>query len=194
MTPKELKEIAESNIIAIRELREANVELRKSQEKTDEQMQKTDEQMQKTDEQMKKTDARLNRLCKRYGDSQRNKGELTEYEFEKTLKVIDLIVDGVKYDGIDTKVKAPHIAEFDVVLTNGTQILVIEVKDKAHKDDVKKFMEQLAKYTTAFPQYANHKIKGAIASKKITPLVKQELFKHNLLAIENVNGLTVQSA
>ena len=169
-------------------------QIRKSQAKTDEQMKKTDEQMKKTDEQMKRTDERLDKLAQRYGNSERNKGVITEYEFEKAFRKVELVVDGVKYDNINDNVKDPQIAEYDLVLTNGSQVLVVEVKDIAHLQDVAKFVEQLSKYKKAFPQYLGHKVKGAIASRKINRRVKKEIFKHKLLAIEKVDELTVESA
>ena len=177
-------------------------QIRKSQAKTDEQIRKsqakTDEQIRKsqakTDEQMRRTDERLDKLAQRYGNSERNKGVITEYEFEKAFRKVELVVDGVKYDNIDDNVKSPQVAEYDLVLTNGSQVLVVEVKDIAHLQDVAKFVEQLSKYKKAFPQYLGHKVKGAIASRKINRRVKKEIFKHKLLAIEKVDELTVESA
>ncbi|MFZ2967470.1 MAG: hypothetical protein WA080_00275, partial [Sulfuricurvum sp.] len=142
MTDQELKDLVASLAI--------------SQAKTDEQMKKTDEQMKKTDEQMKETDyqikelrksqqktdeqmkrneAKLTKMGVLLGNISNNQGDVAEEFFYNSLEDKKDLA-GIHYDFIDKNWKSSTKNlrdEFDIVMVNGKDIAIIEVKYKAHE-------------------------------------------------------------
>ena len=53
--------------------------------------------------------------------------------------------------------------EFDIIVHNGDEIIVVEVKTTLDVDDVKHFIEKLKCFKKVFPEYADKKIYGAVA-------------------------------
>ena len=77
-----------------------------------------------------KTDAQLATLSKTIGNYINNDAQTVEQFFYNSLKE-KLEVNGIKYDSIQENIKIPKKkAEYDIVLTNGDKILIIEVKKK----------------------------------------------------------------
>ena len=104
--------------------------LEASQEKTDEQMKKTDEQMKKTDEQMKETQITLKKVAKLVGNISNNQGDIAEEFFYNSL-ADKPILNGVHYDFIDKNAhrsKNKIEDEYDILLVNGNDIAIVEVK------------------------------------------------------------------
>ena len=169
-------QIAENNK-AIAETRKAIAELAVSQKKTDEQIAKTSreiselrESQKKTDEQLAKTDAQLanlgvkmDKMNERYGGLSNNVGSATEEFFYNVLNK-KRTLNGIRFDHVYRNWrKKGH--EFDIVMENGTAISVIEVKLKAHKDDIEKILtKQKKRFNEIFPEYKDYEQHWALAT------------------------------
>ena len=157
---------------------------------TDEQMKKTDEQMKETDRflsaKFAETDRKLNKLGRLYGNMSNNNGEIAEEffysSFSKTRTLGSLHYDDIgrnwekERDGIEE--------EYDIIMTNGNAIAVIEVKVKAHPEDVNALEKKVENFKKLFPIYKDYTVYGGLASLTMSKQVKSELLKKGLYAIK----------
>ena len=134
-----------------------------AQDRTDEQMQRnaiaqkaTDEQMKRTDEQMKRTDEKLERIGAMLGNIGENQGAVAEEFFYNSLKDTQTLA-GVHYDFIDKNVSRTGNGvsdEFDMILVNGEDVALVEVKYKAHEKDLDKLLtKKINNFKKLFPAY-----------------------------------------
>ena len=127
-----------------------------------------------TNEQIKKTQASLKKLSKLFGSSRKNQGPIVEEFFYNSLKA-DLVVGGVKYYHINLNVKPPDNPddeEYDIVMVNSEQVLLIEVKLKAHPSDIKQLKKKMISYKKYFPQHQDFKLIGALATFSAKAILK----------------------
>ncbi|MCK5537704.1 MAG: hypothetical protein KAI79_12830 [Bacteroidales bacterium] len=163
------------------ELKQLVASLAISQQKTDAQLAKTDEKIndlilsqQKTDKEInnlilsqQKTDIQLKRTSSEVGTLGRGRGEIAEEFFYRSLSknphIGDINFDHVYRNwayGIDNVSD-----EYDVILLNGEQLLIVEVKARADTGDFWKLVKtKIPHFRLLFPAYKNYKLLGAIAS------------------------------
>jgi len=194
MTTKELREFIWKIGDEIKELREAQLKtdeqmkktdekidkigkeidkLKEAQLKTDEQLDKTSREIDKlkevqlkTDEQMKKTDEKINRMSDRLGSIGRSQGAVAEEYFYNSLKENKTLL-GMKFEDIGLnwkKSKKGVEDEFDIILINSKNIVLIEVKYKAHENDIKKLDKKVINFKKLFPEYSHLKLYTGIAT------------------------------
>lgn len=176
MTDDELKALVASLAIDQKELT-------KKMAQTDEKIaslfvaqKQTDEQMKHTDEQMKHTDDRLDKLRELIGNMGRNQGDVTEEFFYNSLAEQPHL-GSIHFDDIakiEQKRRGKTEEEYDIVMTNGNAIGIVEVKYKAHANDLEKLERKMRNFKKLFPVYENYKLYGAIASFHIYEEAKQE--------------------
>ncbi len=179
MTDDELKALVGSLAVDSKELREA-------QKKTDEQLNRTDEQLQLTIEQMKHTDEKLKSIGIQLGNMSKNQGDVAEEFFFNSL-VKDNHLGPIHFDDI-TKGMQKHRgdiqAEYDLVMTNGEAVGIIEVKYKAHKNDLDKLERKMRHFKKLFPIYNAYKLYGAIASFHINDDAKREALARGFFVLQ----------
>lgn len=179
MTDDELKELVGSLAVGNRELREA-------QKKTDEQMKRTDEQMKRTDEQMKRTDEKLNSIGVQLGNMSKNQGDVAEEFFFNSL-VKDNHLGEIHFDDITMnmqKHRGDIQEEYDLVMTNGEAVGIIEVKYKVHEKDLDKLERKMRHFKKLFPIYNAYKLYGAIASFHINDDAKREALERGFFVLQ----------
>ena len=187
MTDDELKALVASLALGQRELQEA-------QKKTDEQMRKTDEQMRKTDEQSKETDRKLEKVSDLLGGIGKNQGDVAEEFFFNSL-VDDAHLGAIHFDDIATNMKKHRgkiQEEYDLVMTNGDAIGIVEVKYKVHENDLSKLDRKMRNFKTLFPVYENYKLYGAIASFHINDDAKKDALERGFFMLQR-KGEVVQT-
>ncbi len=94
----------------------------------------------RTDAQMARTDAKLDRLSEMYGGVGNSQGAVAEEFYHNSLKA-NPVLAGMRFDFMDKNVTRSHSgleAEFDLLLVNGREVFVVEVKYKAHENDLKR--------------------------------------------------------
>jgi hypothetical protein len=165
-------------MVSDEELKELVFSLAKSQ-------QKTDEQLKKTDEQLKKTDEKLDRLAKLVGSISNNQGDVAEEYFANSIKLDNFL--GMSFDVLQKNViiqpKKGHSEEYDLMLINGENIVIIEVKYKVHKNDVKKLPRKI-EILKKSPLYKNYKIYAGIAGFHINKEAKEEALKRGFFVLQ----------
>jgi len=125
------------------------------------------------------SDRKLNKISEMYNNFAKNTGEAVEEfffdYFERTCKIGDVEFDKIKHN------VASMDSEYDIVLTNGKYVGIIECKHKFHPDDLLKFVQDsLPKFKIEFPKYANCKIVAGIATYILPEKTKQLAVEHGL--------------
>lgn len=149
MTDQELKDLVAS--LAIKS------------DRLDAQMQRTDEKLERmfaeTDEQMKRTDEKLERLGITLGNIGNNQGAVAEEFFYNSLAHTQTLA-GIHYDFVDknlTRTSGGIQDEFDIVMVNGKDVAIVEVKYKAHEADLTKLLTRKYKnFKKLFPMYKDY--------------------------------------
>ena len=79
--------------------------------------------------------------------------------------------------------------EYDVVMTNGDAIGIVEVKYKAHTNDLDKLDRKMKNFKKLFPIYQNYKQYGAIASFHINDDAKEEALRRGYFVLQRSGDL-----
>lgn len=179
MTDDELKELVASLAVG-------NKELREFQKQTEELLRLNGEQMKLTDEQMKRTDEKLERVGLTLGNIGRNQGDVAEEFFYNSL-INNLHLGGIQFEDI-TKNMEKHRGkiqeEYDLFLTNGKAIAVVEVKYKAHLNDLDKLDRKISNFKKLFPIYKDYDLYGGLASFNMNDDAKQEALDRGYFVLQ----------
>jgi len=149
----------------------------------------------KTDEQMKRTDEKLERMGIRLGNVTNNQGDVAEEFFYNSL-ISNLRLGDLYFDDI-TKNMEKHRGkiqeEYDLFLTNGNAIAVIEVKYKAHINDLDKLDRKVANLKKLFPIYQEYSLYGGLASFHINDDAKEEALKRGYFVLQRSGDVITTS-
>lgn len=188
MTDDELKALVASLAVDSKNLHEA-------QKATDEQMKRTDEQMKRAFEQMKHNDNRLTEKLDRMGitlgNIGQNQGDVAEEFFFQSL-IKDNHLGSIHFDDVVKnmeKHRGQIQEEYDLVMTNGDAVAVVEVKYKAHENDLDKLDRKMKHFKQLFPIYRNYKQYGAIASFHINDDAKKEALRRGYFVLQRSGDL-----
>ncbi len=165
MTDDELKNLVASLAIDSKVLREAQKQ---------------------TDEQMKRTDEKLKSVGIQLGNMSKNQGDIAEEFFFNSL-VNENHLGPIKFEDIMMNVQKHRgnlQEEYDLVMTNGDAIGIVEVKYKAHENDLDKLERKMQHFKQLFPVYKTYKLYGAIASFHINDDAKREALKRGFFVLQ----------
>ncbi|MFI3180288.1 MAG: hypothetical protein QX193_02365 [Methylococcales bacterium] len=180
MTDEELKELIASLAIA--------------QRKTDEQMRHTDEKISQLQESIKETNASLKRVGVDFGNMKKNQGFIAEEFFVNSL-LDDPHLGSIHFDDIaknEFKHRGKTQEEYDIVMTNGEAVGIVEVKYKAHEKDVDKLERKMRNFKTLYPLYKDYKLYGAIASFNFYDEAKEAALNRGFFVLQR-SGKVVQT-
>ena len=119
----------------------------------------------KTQAEVAETSRVIKEVGRRMGSMASNQGDVAEEFFYNTL-FDKPEVGGIRFDRVLKNIsggKPGHQAEFDVVMHNGASMAIVEIKYKAHLNDIEQVERQLERYRDIFPEYKNYKLFGGIA-------------------------------
>ena len=155
--------------------------------KTDAQLATTDAQLAKTDDQLLKTDAKLDKLAKMYGGVANNQGDVTEEFFFNSLKDSP-VLNGIHFDFLERNVNITHKTlqdEFDILLINGADVFIIEVKYKAHEKDLLRLVDKKFKnFKKLLPLYKDYKHHLGLASFHINNKLKENALEQGVTVLQ----------
>lgn len=144
-----------------------------------------------TAEQMKRTDEKLERMGIHLGNITQNQGDVAEEFFFLSL-LKDNHLGNIRFDDV-TKDMDKHRGkiheQYDLVMTNGDAVAVVEVKYKAHKNDLDKLDRKMRHFKPLFPVYQNYKQYGAIATFHINNDAKEEALKRGYFVLQRSGDL-----
>ncbi len=132
------------------------------------------------------TDEKLERIGVTLGNMGRNQGDVAEEFFYNSL-ISNLQIGSIQFEDI-TKNMEKHRGkiqeEYDLFLTNGKSIAVIEVKYKAHLKDIDKLDRKVANFKKLFPIYKNYDLYGGLASFNINDDAKEEALSRGYFVLQ----------
>jgi len=165
-----------------------------SQERTDAQQFKTDQEIDKlvasqakTDAQLAKTDAKLNRLAEMYGGVGNNQGAVAEEFYYNSLSA-NPELNGIRFDFVDKNITRNQHGvqdEFDIVMVNGEDVFVIEVKYKAHEQDLERLLKKKAvNFRKLFPMYSQYRHHYGLATFHIHDQLKDQALSSGVTVLQ----------
>jgi hypothetical protein len=121
----------------------------------------------KLNAQMARTDARLDKVAKLVGNINNNQGDIAEEFFYCNFKKNPKLGD-IQFDSVSRNLNN-HLGdiqeEYDLVLINGDTLALIEVKAKAHINDLEKLVNRkLVNFPKLFHVYKNFRLYAGIAT------------------------------
>jgi len=171
----------------LKEDREHFKELRESQKETD-------RLIKETDRQMKDTDRRMKKLEKTLGEWANNQGAFAEDYFFNSFEDGKQNFFGEEFDDIDKNVKGikkGYKDEYDILLINGKSLGIIEVKFKAHINDVPKILRKAETFRVNFPDYEKHQVYLGLATLAFYSELEQECIDKGIAIIKQVGDTVV---
>ena len=145
-------------------------------------------------ESQKETDRKLEKVSDLLGGIGENQGDVAEEFFFNSL-VDDPHLGGIHFDDIsknDYKQRGKLQEEYDIVMSNGNAIGIVEVKYKAHENDLGKLERKMHNFKTLFPWFNDYKLYGAIASFHINDDAKKEALERGFFVVQR-KGERVQT-
>ena len=191
----EIREIIRDLGKGQREVQEAQKKteagLQEFQRKTEESQRKTEKSIQKTQESINKSEGNFNNKWGAFMESLIS-GDLVKLLNERKISVVKTSprIRSWRPDGTVT-------SEFDIVASNGEEVVVVEVKTTPTHEDIKYFIKKLEKFKEVFKEYKDKKIYGAVAyldDSKVenlpTYMEKRGLFVIQALGGGNISAIT----
>jgi len=153
-----------------------------------------------TDRQLKESQADFDRRWKKYeqtmGSWANNHGSFAEEYFFNSFENGQHNFFGEKFDEIEknTKgIKKGFRDEYDILLINGKSVGIIEVKYKAHVNDIPHIIKKAETFRFNFPDYANHQIYLGLASMSFYPDLEQSCIQQGIAIVKQVGDTVVMN-
>ena len=134
---------------------------------------------------------KLDKLGELYGNIGQNQGDVAEEFFFNSL-ANDTHLGSIHFDDIEKnghKRRGKTEEEYDIIMTNGEAVGIVEVKYKAHENDLDKLDRKMQNFKKLFPIYQNYKQYGAIASFQINDSAKREALKRGYFVLQRSGDL-----
>ena len=149
---------------------------------------------QKTDEQIEKMARKIDRVGDIVDGVSKNQGAVAEEFFFNSLRE-NTHLGAIHFDDIsknEHKCRGKLEEEYDIMMTNGNAIGIVEVKYKAHEKDVVKLERKLRNFKKLFPIYENYNVYGAIASFHFYDEAKEAALNQGFFVLQR-SGQIVQT-
>ena len=134
-------------------------------------------------------DERIKKLDKLIGGISANNGFFAEEYFLNAFEAGQTHFFGEKFDEIERniKIKTKKLQdEYDIALYNHTSVALIEVKYRAHKNDIPKMLKKPETFRKVFTDYKDFKIYLGFASMSFYPACEEECTKNGIAIIKQV--------
>jgi len=152
------------------------------------------EQFAKTEKLIEKNELRMKKLQETMGSWANNHGCFAEEYFFNAFDEEQQNFFGEHFDEIEKNVK-PKIKgfkdEYDIVMYNDKSVAIVEVKYKAHKNDIPKVLKKAETFRMFFPSYKDCKIYLGLASMSFYDELEQECIDQGIAVIKQVGDTVV---
>jgi len=155
---------------------------------------KTEQFIKETNLQMLDLKQSEKRLGDKLGGMANSHGSFAEEYFYNSFDRGERIFFGEKFDEIEKglKYRSKKLqAEYDIVMYNCTSVAIIEVKYKAHENDLPQILNKIETFRKIYPDYKNYKIYLGIASMAFYPELEQACIDNGIAMIKQVGGKVV---
>jgi Holliday junction resolvase-like predicted endonuclease len=145
-------------------------------------------------EKFAETDRKIEKVSQTVGSWANNHGSFAEEYFFNSFENGKQNFFGEKFDEIEKNVKGlkkDFKDEYDILLINGKSVGIVEVKYKAHENDVDKVLRKAETFRVNFPEYADHKIYLGLATLSFYPELEQECINEGIAVVKQVGDTVV---
>jgi len=140
-------------------------------------------------EKFAETDKKISKIL---GEWSNNFGQITEEYFFNSFEKGQKNFFGERFDDIKKNLKGAETDdEYDILLINGESLGIIEVKFKAHKNDIEVVLKKAETFRINFPKYSNHKIYLGLASMSFYPELELACKENGIAVIKQVGDTVV---
>ncbi len=140
----------------------------------------------KAEAKWEKTAAQFDTMKRMLDGVSNNQGSVAEEYFYKSLSKCPSL-GGIQFDRVTPNLiratSKGEKSEFDVVLVNGNSVAVVEVKYKAHLNDLEQVQAQLKRFRVACPEFKNYALYGGIAALSMPEAVAEEALAQGLFVL-----------
>jgi hypothetical protein len=137
-------------------------------------------------------DKRMKKLEELYGSMSNNNGLIEEEYFFNSFERGQTNFFGEKFDDIRKNIKGiEKDDEYDILLINGKTVGIIEVKYKAHENDLPKVLGKAESFRINFPKYANHRIYLGLATPAFYAGLEEECIKRGIAVIKQSGNAVI---
>ena len=150
--------------------------------------------LQEVAESQKETDRRMKELQKTVGGWANNHGTFAEEYFFNSFEKGEKNFFGEKFDDVKKHLKNFWQGiedEYDIVLYNHAAVALIEVKYKAHINDIPAVLKKAETFRILFPYYKDFKIYLGLASMSFYPELEQECINEGIAVIKQIGDTVV---
>ena len=145
-------------------------------------------------EKFAETDRRIDKVNATLGSWAKNQGDFAEEYFTNSFEQGKLNFFGEKFDEIAKNLT--HFwqglkDEYDIVLYNHTSVALIEVKYKAHINDIPEVLKKAETFRILFPNYKDFKIYLGLASMSFYPALEKKCIENGIAIIKQVGDTVV---
>jgi hypothetical protein len=137
-------------------------------------------------------DRRMKKFDEMIGSWSNNHGRFAEEYFFNSFNNGKQNFVGERFDEIKKNLKGIETDdEFDIVMLNGHSIGIVEVKFKAHENDLPKVLKKVYSFRANFPKYQNHKVYLGLATMAFYPKLEEECIKQGVAIIKQLGDTVV---
>ena len=136
----------------------------------------------------------IKELQKTVGAWANNHGSFAEEYFVNSFEKGKKNFFGETFDELEPNlrgIKKGFKDEYDILLINGKSVAIVEVKYKAHQNDILKVLKKAETFRVNFPDYANHRIFLGLASMAFNSNVEDECVKEGIAVVKQVGDSVV---
>jgi len=196
------RQIEKSNRYLTEKFAETDRQIKESERFLTEKFAESDRQFQETKAKTEKDrleserqyDRRMKKIEELMGSWANNQGCFAEEYFFNSFEIGEQNFLGEHFDEIEKNVKGikkNFKDEYDIVLINGKSVGIIEVKYKAHTNDISKVLRKATTFRVNFPEYECHQIYLGLATMAFHPELEQECMAHGIAIIKQVGDMVV---
>jgi len=169
-------------------------EVAQSQKETDRIMQENAKSQEELRQSQKETDRQIKELQKTVGGITNNQGSFAEEYFFNSFEKGKKNFFGEKFDEVVKNLSSFWQGlkdEYDIVLYNHASVAIIEVKYKAHLNDIPTVLKKAETFRILYPHYKDFKIYLGLASMSFYPELEQECTEQGIAVIKQVGDTVV---
>ena len=139
-------------------------------------------------------DRRMKKQEELAGSWAHNYGSFAEEYFFNSFKKGKQNFFGEKFDYIKKNAEPIIVKikdEYDILLINGKSAAIIEVKFKAHLNDIPQVLKKAETFRANFPDYAHHQVYLGLASMSFYPELERECTRVGVAIVKQVGNTVV---
>jgi hypothetical protein len=159
--------------------------------KTSLEVEKTSLEVAKTTREVAETTRVVKEVGRRMGSMATNLGDVAEEYFFNSLTA-DPRLGSIEFDSVTPNLsfnyKGGH-NEFDIVMVNGRSVALIEVKHKAHVNDLTQVAAQVARYRRWRPEHCGYDIYCGLAAFSVPQDVRDAALEQGLFVLQRNGGV-----